>query len=311
MRQAWFLGAAILVVAGAQAQNPPEAARGLEAGVRYWLSTGKTERGHDASGGTFMGFPLGNPTSVLAYDNLDANVIELYARKGFGDRWFVKGNLGIGRVNTGMLTDSDYLSVSGRQVLFVETISATSGNLQYATIDVGRDLWTRGNTVVGLFAGYQQWTEDLDGYGTSLTADIFDVFGPVDAGTLAISNKLTWRSVRLGAAMRSTRGRTRFTADLALVPYASYRNEDSHHLRTATFGPVPNIIATGHGWGGQFEAEVRRSFPDLWDLELALGYRYWRLEATSGNQTQAGRTFPIVDLVSERQGVTFTVSKTW
>ena len=126
-----------------------------------------------------------------------------------------------------------------------------------------------------------------------------------------ISNERIWDSARLGVEWRSQRGRTRLQGELAFVPYASYRNEDSHWLRQNTLGPAPNIIATGYGTGYQFEVELRRSYPDLFDLEFGIGYRAWRLASSKGEMTFVGGTFPVVDLVSERQGVTFTVSKTW
>src|SRR5262245_44920088 len=98
MRRAWFLAAACLI-GSAQAQSASEERAGWELGVRYWLSTGETKSSHDASSSDCLtGIPCGNPTSTLTYDRLDANTIELYARKGFGERWFVKGNVGLGSV---------------------------------------------------------------------------------------------------------------------------------------------------------------------------------------------------------------------
>jgi len=304
MRGAWvFVLAAI--APGALAQDPPPASAGFEMGVRYWVGSGSTTRSHDASSFTPLAL---NPTSTLTYSDLDANTLELYARKRFGERWFAKGNLGVGRVNTGTFTDQDFFIDMGVPVM-TQTVSAVSGKLQYATIDVGRDIWQIGNATVALFAGYQQWSEQLDGPGFS------DSFGSLslDPGTLAISNELTWKSLRLGVEARAVRGRTRFTVEAALVPYAEYRNEDSHHLRQspADLGPVPNVIATGRGFGGQLEAEVRRSYPALWDLDLGIGVRYWRLDSDQGSQSQAGLSFPIVNLLSERYGFTFSATKSW
>jgi hypothetical protein len=305
MRKPWLLLAAVLVASGAQAQDPPEAASGLEVGVRYWVGTGSTKRSHDASSASPIAL---NPTSTLTYDNLDANVLELNARKSFGEGAFVKGNIGLGKINTGTFTDQDFF-ISGGGPVRTQTVSAVDGKLHYATLDFGREVWRRGNSTFGVFAGYQLWSERVDGHGFS------DSFGPrgLSDDVLAISNDLTWKSFRLGAEMRKQNGRTRFTAELALIPYATYRNEDSHYLRQSPsdLGPVPNVIATGKGYGGQLELEVRRSYPDYWGLDLGIGYRYWRLESTKGTQSQAGRSFAIVDLVSERQGVAFTVSKTW
>jgi hypothetical protein len=298
MRGTWFFIAAMLVAAGARAGE-------LEAGVRYWLNTGSTKRSHDAS--SFDPSVL-NPTSTLTYSGLDSNAFELYVRKRFGERSLVKGNLGLGRVNTGTFTDQDFFIDAGVPVM-TQTVSPVSGKLNHVTLDVGQDVWLSGNTTVAIFFGYQQWNERLDGHGFQ------DSFGPASlpASVLAITNDLTWKSFRLGAEMRSVRGRTRFTLEGALVPYAKYRNEDSHHLRQdpSDLGPVPNVIATGHGWGGQFEAEVRRSYPEAWGLDFGIGYRYWLLDSKKGAQQQAGLEFPLVELRSRRHGLLFSVSKAW
>jgi hypothetical protein len=311
MRQAWFLGAAILVVAGAQAQDPPEAASGLEFGVRYWAAGGKTERAHDAS----QQFPAaGNPTSVLTYDKLYSNIAELYARKPFGERWFVKGNVGIGSIRNGRLVDQDYDSAFGQQILVFETVSGLSGNLRYGTIDIGRDMWKSGNTTFGVFLGYNYWNERLDAYGFSNTGQSFFVFSVEPGDNVpVISNDLTWQSARVGVEMRSVRGHTRFSAELAFVPYAKYRNEDSHWLRQSPgdLGPAPNVIATGHGWGGQAELEVRRTYPQYFGLDFGVGLRYWKLKSSQGSQTQGSLEFPIVDLQSERFGVMLSAGKSW
>jgi hypothetical protein len=291
------------VAGGALAQEEP---RGLEIGVRYWISSGQTRSSHDASGADPI---LGNPTSTLTYDKLGAHTAELYVRKGLGERWFVKGNAGIGTITHGRLIDQDFAT---SQILVFETTSGLNGKLYYGTIDFGREVSKSGNSSFGLFAGYQHWNERLDAYGASNSGDPFFVFTNLPGNTVpVISNEQMWDSARLGAEMRSVRGRTRFHAELALIPYAKYRNEDSHWLRQNTLGPAPNVIATGTGRGAQFEFEVRRSYPDFFDLEFGLGYRYWRMESNKGTMTFGGGSFPVVDLVSERQGVTFSVTKAW
>ena len=306
MRGGWCCVLLLFASPAVLADEPPSEGARLQAGARYWVNTGTSKRSHDASSASPL---LLNPTSTLSYSDLDANVLELYARKGFGESWFAKGNLGAGTVNTGTFTDQDFFISGGRPVM-TQTVSAVSGKLNYVTFDIGRQVAQRGNSTLSLFAGYQQWNEKLDGHGLS---DSFGPFG-LPASVLAISNDLTWRSLRAGGEWRSVRGRTSFNVEAAVVPYAKYRNEDSHHLRQSPsdLGPVPNVIATGKGWGYQAEAEIRRRYPDLWGgVDFAIGYRYWRLESTKGTQSQAGFSFPIVDLVSERHGFTFTVSKDW
>src|SRR5215213_1128915 len=90
-----FLG--LQCAAGGAVGQDPEP-RNLEIGVRYWISSGQTQSSHDASGADPI---LGNPTSTLTYDKLGAHTAELYARKSFGERWFVKGNAGIGTITHG------------------------------------------------------------------------------------------------------------------------------------------------------------------------------------------------------------------
>jgi hypothetical protein len=296
----------LLAAGAASAQDAWDLSPSLEFGARWWVNTGSTSRSHDASA---VDPTVGNPTSTLAYTNLDANAGELFARKRIGERWFVKGNVGLGQVNTGKLTDQDFFFSPTGVPLMTQTTTATDGKLNYASIDLGREMWKHGIATFSLFAGYQYWNERIDGHGFS------DSFGPVGLppSVLVISNNLTWQSLRLGGDMRLVRGRQRVVVDVALVPYAKYRNEDSHFLRQDAddLGPVPNVIANGHGWGVQAEAEWRIAVPQMNGVEFGVGYRYWRLESTSGNQSQAGFTFPITELWSERHGFTLSLNKTW
>jgi hypothetical protein len=308
MRAVWIFVVAIVAAAGARAQEPVRSSD-LEIGMRYWVGTGMTTSSHDASG---VAPGLGNPTSTLTYDELGANTLELYARKGFGEAWFVKGNLGIGVISNGRFVDQDFFA---GQALFLETVSGLSGKLYYGSIDIGRQIARSGNSTFGVFVGYQRWNERLNAYGISNTGDAAFVFvGALPGDNVpVVSNDQTWDSLRIGAEMTSRRGRTSFRVELALVPYAEYRHEDSHWLRqdAADLGPAPNVIATGRGMGGQLDVEVRRSFPEYFGLELGIGYRYWKLSSSSGTMTFGGNDFPVTELVSERQGVTFTASKTW
>jgi hypothetical protein len=295
----------MLVASGAQAQDPPPPSIGLEVGVRYWVSSGSTKRAHDASSFSPILF---NPTSVLNYDDLAANSVELHARKTLGDKLWVKGNVGIGRINTGTFTDQDFILLGG-SLFYSETVSGLNGKLNYGTVDLGWDLWRFRDTVFGVFAGVQQWNERVTAYGYSSTTG-----GGGRGDTIpAVANDLTWQSVRLGVAMRGERGRTRFTAEAAFVPYASYRNEDSHFLRQspADLGPVPNVIGEGRGNGGQIELELQRSFPQYFGLQFGVGLRYWALASSRGTQEQAGFSFPLVYLKSERAGALFSVSRAW
>lgn len=286
-----------------------------ELGVRYWLSTGETRHSHNAQGADPT---LGNPTSVLVYEKLDAGVAEFFGRLNFGTNWFVKGNLGVGLVNSGMFDDEDFYA---GQVKFSDTTSSVpSGWIAYGTIDLGRDEWVlrQGRTTVGAFFGYSRWTEYLDAYGA--TDHIGFIGGDIDRGVKIISNELTWNAVRVGLAASFAFGsRTRLSADLALVPYATFRNQDSHYLRstdpTSDFylGPVPNLIIEGKGRGVQLDAELIHEVSPR--TELGLGLRYWYLEATKGTRSvpniPGAAELPLVELISQRAGVLFSLRSRW
>jgi hypothetical protein len=305
-----ILGLALAPCAIAQAPGPRPP---TELGVRYWLSTGENRHSHNAQS---VDPTLGNPTSVLVYENLDASVVEVFGRYNFGGNWFVKGNLGLGVVNTGSFDDQDF--EAGQVTDSHTTSSVPSGWIAHGTIDLGRDEWAlrQGRASLGAFVGYSRWTEYLDVYGLTNQAGSRDV----DRGVNVISNELSWNALRVGlAAGFAFNSRTRFSADLALVPYATFRNEDSHYLRstdpTSAFylGPVPNILIDGKGRGVQLDVELIHEVSQR--TELGLGLRYWRLEATKGTRTvphiPGAAELPLVELVSQRVGMLFSLRTRW
>jgi hypothetical protein len=297
---------ALAVSSGVFAQEP----RG-ELGLRYWLSTGETKHSHNAQ----VLFPgTGNPTSVLTYENLDAHALELHGRLRFAQSWFIKGNLGYGRINTGSFRDEDYFA---GQVKFSDTTSSVpEGWLAYGTFDIGRDEWVlrQGRTTLGAFIGYSQWTEYVDAYGARDNLGGGQVISP---DVKVISNKLIWRSLRVGlTADLAFATKTRLGIDLAFIPYATLRNEDSHHLRTdpsapGFLGPVPNIIIEGTGRGVQLDAELRHTVYRR--TELGVGFRYWYLKSTDGTR-RVNIDFPdlpLVELYSKRTGLMLSLTHNW
>ena len=305
MRGAWLFIAAF-IAASAQAQSSRQTSDGLEVGVRYWLSSGYTTRSldatnldptaiHPAATGTL------NPSTTTNFEQLDANVLELFARKRIEDLWFVKGNVGLGQINHGTLIDETFFTIGGAP-FHTMLLSATDGKLGYATLDIGRNLTQSRETAFGVFVGYQYWDEKIDAHGFS------DAFGFIGAppDVMYTTNEIRWHMLRLGGEFRLTRGRTRLVAEAAWVPYAGYRNEATY----PAFGSA-NAVASGNGRGGTFDAEVRRSFPQLGGIDIGIGLRYWKLSSYKGTETSGDFTFQIVDLASERHGFTFPVAKSW
>jgi hypothetical protein len=288
------------VAAAAQAQN-------YEVGARYWLSSGTRVSSHNAQG---VDPALGNPTSTLTYNTLTGNSLEIYGRRNSPLRWFTRGSLGLGILRKGWFEDEDF---NAGQTKFSDTFSPVKGyGLAYATLDAGRDIWVfgEGRTVIGVFIGYNFWSERLDAYGAAYSVP--QGTEPISESTRVITNETTWHSLRTGlsAAMRLG-ARTRFTLEAALVPYARVRDEDSHFLRQSPndLGPVPNIIMEGSGHGFQLDGELRYALSEQW--ELGAGLRYWQLRATRGDRKAVGTSVPLSEIESRRSGLLVSVARRW
>ena len=303
--------AALAALALAQPSAAQEGSfeRGFELGLRYWLSSGENRFSHNAQGADPT---LGNPTSILTYEDLRAHSLELHGRSDVGNGWFVKGNAGFGVIRKGSFDDEDY---AAGQVKFLDSTSEVRDEiLHYLTIDLGRVIWAGagGRSTLGMFAGFQQWIERVDAYGAAFTVDTFGIAADVPGGVLAITNQVRWRSLRVGLAGRVQVGQaTRIVADLALIPYSMLRNEDSHHLRTdpADLGPVPNVISTGRGNGVQLDLEVRHTV--YRNTELGIGVRHWQLRSTDAEVSIGGLLLPVNELETRRTGVTASLTARW
>jgi hypothetical protein len=275
-----------------------------ELGTRYWYSEGTTTRSHNAQG--LVPF-LGNPTSVLDYGDLDAHAVELHARRGFENGWFVRGNMGLGSVQHGIFDDEDFLA---GQVKFSDSTSSVKGNtLRYATIDVGRELWRTDAGVAGLFIGFHYWSERLEAFGASFTVGGVPT---IPDSELVITNDTTWRALRVGLTSTARLGaRTWVSVDAALVPYAKVRDEDSHWLRQdpGDLGTAPNIFIDGRGYGMEIDLELRHQLREAW--EITAGIRYWRLVARDGTREAVGVGVPLRELESQRGGFTLGVTRRW
>ncbi len=80
---------------------------------------------------------LGNPTSTLTYDGIDANSLEFVLGVRNETRTFFKGFVGGGWLDGGSLDDEDFFA---GQIKFSDTYSELDGDgLVYGTMDVGQD----------------------------------------------------------------------------------------------------------------------------------------------------------------------------
>jgi hypothetical protein len=258
-----------------------EAPRG-EIGIRYWLSSGESKRSHDAQSASPT---AGNPSTVLTYENLDANSFELLARLRLGQTLFLKGNAGIGGINTGQAVEQDF--ARGQLLVAESVVQVSGGRVGYFSVDAGREwiILGRGRTVLGPFIGFGYWREEVEAFSNDVKV---------------VNTQTSWSALRIGLAADLLLGpSTRFALDLALVPYAEVREED---------GPR-DIVIEGRGAGVQIDAEVRY----MWSprTEVRVGARAWYLESTDGTRKAAGTSFPLVEMSSVRTGLTFSLLRVW
>jgi hypothetical protein len=299
------LSVLLAISSGAIAQDEWPVSRRGELGVRWWVSTGETKISHNAQ---VLNPAFGNPTSVLVYENLDANTFELFARQNLRNDLFLKVLFGAGQINRGSFDDEDF---SAGQIKTSDTNSSvTQGRIGYGIVDFGYHwVFGEGAVTLGVFGGFAQWVEDYDAYGSTTTVgNIPNLSRDINV----ISNKVRWRALRAGFAGQFALGRARLGVDLALVPYGRLHNQDSHHLRD-DLGPVPNIIDEGEAWGVQFDAELRYEL--MRRTEIGVGWRFWYLEVRDGTTDFRNFNFaeeaPLVDFYTRRYGLTFSLRRTW
>ena len=130
----------------------------VEGGFRYWYSSGRFQK--DIAPGN-----LGpqNPTlniSRLTWDNMTGNSAEMFLRVDSPSNWFVKGFVGGGKLSGGKINDEDWGIGAAVNTGYSNTEGNASGVFSYATADVGFDVM-RGRTYkLGLFAGYNIYTDN-------------------------------------------------------------------------------------------------------------------------------------------------------
>jgi hypothetical protein len=286
---------------------PPSSEPRWELGMRYWWSEGSTSFSINSRR---IDPTLGNPTSTLTYDGIDANALEFVWGVRNESNTFAKGFAGGGWLNNGSLDDEDFFY---GQVKFSDTYSELDGNsLIYGTIDVGQDftLLDRGTKVVlGPFIGFNYWQETVNGYGARCNAD--DVGGiycgppgsmELPFSTKVITNEPNWALIRLGAEIKATFwDRLTLRGDAAVLPVAYLWNYDSHYLRK-DLGSVPNGLDNGTGWGYQLEGEVRLNLNPCW--AVGAGVRYWYAQTGGLSEfIHFDTSVELDDFTSERFGV--------
>jgi outer membrane protease len=254
----------------------------FEVGARYWYSGGRQHFAFTNGNPAF-----GDPTSTLDWRGTTAHSAEVFARLDhLPTGLFVKGTANFGFINSGKMQDRDYF---GGQTLFADTNSEVKGStFVSATIDIGYAFSPAPGMRVGGFVGYHYWREKATAYGARCNfadgktcLDVGQLL--VDYNTAVVTFEPTWHAFRIGVdGFLAITDRWSTTMELAIVPFASLQNKDSHLLRehATDLGPAPNVITDAKGFG--VEAEVFLNYALTPNIEIGAGARYWQLLTRSG-----------------------------
>lgn len=244
--------------------SPVTSAFVFDGGLRYWYSSGRNAYDYYADNST------STRVSRLDYSNLAAHSGELFfradARRGMIRNMFVKAYIGGGDLRTGRLDDEDFPPVTA---LHSHTVSQASGNLRYASIDLGYNVYTDDLFRLGAFVGFHSWFERVHAGGCAQSSVNPSCRLPIPAGLRLITEKDRWNSFRLGAVVDvNLTERLKWNGEIALTS-TSQRALDTHYF---TFGDDP---AKGRGGGFQAETSLKYRVTDRFDV--GVGLRWWRL----------------------------------
>jgi len=242
-------------------------------GAGYWYSTGGNQNR------LYADATKAEAVSALHYVDQRTHSGELYFEADHKSGVFIKGFVGLGGVVTANLFDEDF---PPETTPYSRTLSSVSGNLQYATVDLG---YTFVNTMSksdpdkpgeqtgfkwGGFVGHNYWHELYNAYGCTQLATS-DICAPAEVApnAKAITEEDTLNSLRLGSVV-----------DIAFAPGWKIRgdgafivtdqaNVDTHYF---TLGRIP---APGHGMGFQLEGVPTHYFNE--HFSVGVGGRWWRL----------------------------------
>jgi opacity protein-like surface antigen len=246
----------------------------LDAGGRYWYSTGSSSNTSGAGG----------VVSRLPYTTLTGQSGEFFARIDTPSKMFVKGFVGAGGITNGKMNDEDWAIDFRGATGYEVTGSSASGWLKYGVADVGYNVFENAHYKVGPFVGYSYFHETINGFGcTQLTTPGSVCDPPQPSNKAIISQDDTWQALRVGASVVATVwDRLALNGDVAYLPYAQFAGLDSHWLRE----PVAFYPQSGTGRGIQTELILTYAITDY--LNVGVGGRYWAMWSAGANQSCHG-----------------------
>ena len=255
----------------------------VEAGARYWYSSGRFQKdlgsATDAASATIL-------NSRLTYVTT-ANSGEFFGRVDTPPDIFVKGNIGAGSLSSGHMNDEDWAIPPGfvgpGGVAYSNTLSdPVTGRIDYATLDVGYDLFRTAGDKLGMFVGYNYYKETKSAFGcTQIANPISDCVPALPGSVLGITEDSTWQSFRIGVNGEFTiADRFKLGADIAYLPHVDFSGTDDHVLRALI------VSQSGLGKGVQLEGILSYLITD--QFSVGVGGRYWAMWTTRDAVAQFG-----------------------
>ena len=263
---------------------PPASDWTIEAGARYWLSSGRKQLDLASSEAIVL-------LSRLTHEGVTGEAAESFARLDHRDGMFLKGNFGLGDLQRGRYYDEDF----GPQTLpYSNTLSNQhDGRTLYGGLDVGHRLIAGPGGEAGAYVGYRYLYERDNEFGFIQLATNPRVQAPfVPSDVLNQTQTEAWNGIAVGLNTRvRPADRWQLEIDAAVLPILGVWGRDNHWVDAAK-NPLP---AQGQGWGSQFEAILSYAISDQWSI--GAGARYWYF-ATSSAYSVAQP----IKLYSERYG---------
>jgi len=254
----------------------------FELGARDWVSTGRFQKDLGSTTNPGMSNIL---ASRLTYDTT-ANSLELFGRIEAPQNVFVKGNIGAGWISSGHLNDEDWLAFGGL-VAYSNTTASVSGDVDYATVDVGYDFFRGVGYKLGAFVGYNYYAENKSAYNCTQIANPFSDCFPAspDGSSLSITEDDTWNSLRVGLNGNiMVTDRLKLEGDVAYLPYVAFKGTDDHLQRD------PPFVSPESGTGRGLQLESILSYLITDQLSVGVGGRYWAMWTANNAITEFAGT---------------------
>jgi len=266
MRSAGQSGDAGLPVKAPEPRLPYYA---FEGGVRYWFSSAKN--GYNYYADTTSSARV----SRLTYSGLTAHSGEAYFRVDGLDgpfaNVFLKGYIGGGKIVGGKLYDEDFPPFIDP---YSKTSSDTSGQLQYASIDLGYNVFQIDPFRFGAFVGFHYWQETVDARGcTQIAGNPFICAPALPSNLRVVTEQDHWNTGRAGLSAEAWLWRGLSWQGEIAYAWTSQHAIDTHYL---TFGTDP---ASGNGTGFEAETVLKYRFGN--GIALGVGGRWWHFSTNS------------------------------